>query len=98
MVEVFANTEEIPVATLSQALTIGQTELHTTAGVNPSSLASGEFRIMLGKEILKVESGASTTAWKVQRELEGSSQATHSIGTSIFHEFTAGAAEALRAD
>jgi hypothetical protein len=68
------------VTTLSAAITtVGQTAISVTSGAN---IANGN-QIMIGIEVLLVTAGGGTTALTVQRGYNGTTAATHIIGTTV---------------
>lgn len=84
--EKFANNFE---TTLAAAVTTTSATTLTTAAAAPAALQTGEFRILIDSEIMRVVSGQSGTAWTVERGLEGTAAATHSNAAPVVHELTA---------
>jgi hypothetical protein len=78
---------------LKAELKAGAKELETEAAAPPALHAEGQFRIVLGNEILLIEGpSADTTKWKIlERAAEGSVEATHAAGVSIYNILTAAA-------
>jgi hypothetical protein len=90
--ELVANTFAA-ITTVATKLELGSTTLKVEAAAPAALQATGQFRIVIGTEVLLVTAGASTTTWTVARAREGSTEATHAVGANIEHELTA---EALR--
>jgi len=95
--ELIANS---PVPGTVTALTKVKTELKTgvkellvEAAAPPALHAEGQFRIIIDHEILLIEGpSAATTTWKIlERAAEGSSEAAHAVGASVYHMLTAAA-------
>lgn len=83
--ESFSNDAE---TSLSAAIsTTGQTSI--TVASASGFPASGEYRIRIDNEILKVTAGHGTTTWTVVRGQEGTSAATHSNSSVVSHVLTA---------
>ena len=89
--ELLANTEG-PLTTLEKELKTGETTLKATVAAPSALQASGQFRVVIGKEILLVTAGASGKAWTVARAQEGTSEENHPNGSEISHELTAAGA------
>jgi hypothetical protein len=95
--ELFANSPTIstlPTVAIAKSATelkTGETTLHTEAAAPPALRASGQFRIIIGSEIMLVTGGASGTSWTVTRKIEESTEAAHPSGSSIYNVLTAGA-------
>jgi hypothetical protein len=85
MAELYANDFT---TTLSSGCTSGATSI-TTAAAAPAALQGGEFRIVIGSELLLVTAGESTTTWTVTRGIEGTSAAAHIAGVAVAHVLTA---------
>jgi hypothetical protein len=99
MAELFANTKE-PIALLAALITSGAKTLTvtSTSKMPANLLLSGEFRIILGEEIMMISSIGTGTNWTIlARGLEGTTAKSHTVaeGASIFHKFTAGAASTI---
>jgi Right handed beta helix region len=77
--------------TLKAELKTGAKELEVEAAAPAALHAEGQFRIVLGSEILLIEGpSAATTKWKVlERAAEGSTEASHASGASVYHILTA---------
>jgi len=96
--ELFANSsipgEVVPIATLSASITAEQTTI-TVSSVPPANLQNpGQFRILIGHEIILVTGGNNSTTWNVIRGSEGSEAQIHSIDSPIYHIMTTGGFEA----
>jgi hypothetical protein len=95
--ELFANSPTIgtlpsvAIAKSATELKAGETTLHTEAPAPSALQASGQFRIVISSEIMIVTAGASGTSWTVTRKAEGSTEASHPAGSSIYNVLTAGA-------
>jgi hypothetical protein len=85
----------VALTTLATEATAEATTIKTNAAAPVALQAAGQFRIVLGSEIMIVTAGATTTTWTVTRKAEGSAAAIHAVGTSVFHFLTAEALEAL---
>jgi hypothetical protein len=83
--------------TLKVELKVGAKELEAEAAAPSGLHAEGQFRIVLGNELLLVEGpSAATTKWKIlERAAEGSTEAAHAAGTSIYHVLTAAALKSV---
>ncbi len=79
--------------TLTAELHTGVKEMSVAAAAPPALRASGQFRVVLNSEILLIEGpSAATTTWKIlERAAEGSTEAAHVSGTSIYNILTAAA-------
>ena len=79
--------------TLSAELHTGANEMSVGAAAPAALHAAGQFRIVLGSEILLIEGpSAATTTWKIlERAAEGSTEASHASGTSVYNILTAAA-------
>jgi len=66
----------------SAPLTAGATSMTVTAATNFPS--SGNYNILMGREILTVTAGQSTTTWTVTRAALGSTATAHQSGDSIY--------------
>lgn len=95
--ENIANTsipgEVTTLTTLAKEVTSVATEIEVNAKPPAALEASGQFRIVVGKEIMLVTAGQTTTKWTVTRKVEGTTAAAYASGTPIFHFLTA---EALK--
>jgi hypothetical protein len=82
--------------TLTAELHTGVKEMSVAAAAPPSLHASGQFRVVLNSEIILIEGpSAATTTWKIlERAAEGSTEAAHVSGTSIYNILTAAALKA----
>ena len=96
--ELFANTPTpgtaAPITTLTAnggSITSGATSFNVGAPAPAALQGSGQFRILIDSEYMIVTGGASTTTWTVTRGAEGSTAASHTDNTSIYHLVTAGA-------
>jgi len=79
--------------TLNGAILAGDTSLIVASfAAFPSS---GQYRILIGDELLIVTAGQATLTWTVTRGAEGTTAAAHANGASIYHTLTA--ASLLRA-
>ncbi len=67
-------------AAISSTTATSVTVNSTTAAHFPSS---GQFRILIGSEILLVTAGAGTTTWTVTRHMDSTTAATHTSGTTV---------------
>src|SRR5207247_4762369 len=72
--------------TLNGAILAGDTSLIVTSAA--SFPASGQFRILIGDELLLVTAVAGTT-FTVTRGIENTTAAAHANGASIYHTLTA---------
>jgi len=63
------------------------------AVVSAMGFTTGDFRILIDSEIMKV-TGVSGTTLTVARHQEGTSAASHTNGTAVYHVLTAGALDA----
>lgn len=86
MAERFANNFE---TTLAAAIVSTSATTITTAAAAAAVLQSGEFRIIIGSEILKVTGGQAGTSWTVERGIENTTAATHLNGVPVTHILTA---------
>jgi hypothetical protein len=79
--------------TLKVELKTGAKELEVAAPAPAALHAEGQFRIVLGSEILLIEGPSAATAkWKVlERAAEGSTEASHAAGASVYNILTAAA-------
>jgi len=85
MSEKFANYVE---TTLSAAIaTTGALNIPVVSATGFPS--SPEYRVRIDDELFIVTSGAGTTTWGVVRGAEGTTAATHTIGTRVAHVLTA---------
>ena len=82
-------------STLSGSIDASQTTL-VVASATPFP-TSGNFRIRIGTELLKVTGVASTT-FTVVRSQEGTPASSHASGENVDYELTAGAMDAIRAE
>jgi hypothetical protein len=84
--------EEPPIAVLESGI---NATVETINVVSPVALADlkgpGQFRIRIDHEVLLVESGQTTKAWKVKRAVEGPGATSHATNAQIFHPLTRGA-------
>jgi hypothetical protein len=78
---------------LKAELKTGAKELEVEAAAPAALHAEGQFRIVLGSEILLIEGpSAATTKWKIlERAAEGSTEAAHVAGTGVYNILTAAA-------
>src|SRR5438128_10489511 len=73
--------------TLNGAILAGDTSLIVASfAAFPSS---GQYRILIGDELLIVTAGQGTLTWTVTRGAEGTTAAAHADGASIYHTLTA---------
>jgi hypothetical protein len=79
--------------TLKAELKTGVKEMSVGAAAPLALQAQGQFRVVLNSEILLIEGpSAATTTWKIlERAAEGSSEAAHANGTSVYNILTAAA-------
>jgi hypothetical protein len=94
--ELFANSptpgQNVSLTTLNAAVTTTNATTITTLAAAPAVLqGAGQFRVIIDSEILIVTAGATGTSWTVVRGAEGSTAATHSNGTAVYHSLTADA-------
>lgn len=82
--------EVVPIATLAREVLIGDTAIEVTVKPTPSLESAGQFRIIIGQEIMLVTGGQATTQWTVSREQEGSVAAAHPKGMLVYHFLTVG--------
>ncbi len=82
--------------TLKAELKAGAKELEVAAAAPAELHAEGQFRIVLGSEIIVIEGpSAATTKWKIlERAAEGSTEVSHTVGTSVYNILTAAALKA----
>src|SRR5437870_13319660 len=72
--------------TLNGAILAGDTSLVVTSfAAFPSS---GQYRILIGDELLLVTAGQGTLTWTVTRGAGGTTAAAHADGASISHTLT----------
>jgi len=93
MTELLANSPTVgyPAAVTTLAIACGSSDTTiTTGGAAPATLLGGQFRAIIGTEILLVTAGQAGTSWTVQRGMEGSIAAAHLSGAPIYHVWTAG--------
>ena len=74
--------------TLAAPMLVGDLTATVTAAA-PAALQAGQFRIVIGSEILLVTAGADTTTWTVTRGVEGTTPAAHAGGATVTHVLTA---------
>jgi hypothetical protein len=84
-VESYANTQTWTVGV--GGITNVATSLPVSAAAT-GNLATGQFRILIGTELLLVTGGNATTTWTVTRGVEGTTAASHSAGDVITHVLT----------
>jgi len=90
-------------ATLTAELTAGQTKVKVTTPAPTALQASGQFRVVIGEEIMVVVGGASSNEWTVERgaavagESVTPTEASHAVGAQVLHYLTVGALKALGA-
>ncbi len=79
--------------TLTSELKTGVNEMSVGAAAPAALHTEGQFRVVLNSEILLIEGpSAATTTWKIlERAVEGSSEAAHVVGTSVYNILTAAA-------
>ncbi len=82
-------------STLSSSIDSSQTTL-SVASATPFP-TTGNFRIRIGSELLKV-TGVSGTTFTVARGQEGTTGVSHGSGENVDYELTAGAMDAIRAE
>jgi hypothetical protein len=92
MTEQFANG---PFSSLNGAITSGALTLVVNSATNYST--SGNFRILVGSEIMLV-TGVSGTTFTVTRAQEGTAAAAHADGSQVIQLVTAGALAQLKLD
>jgi len=73
--------------TLNGAILAGDTSLIVASFASFPS--SGQYRILIGDELLIVTAGQGTLTWTVTRAAESTTAAAHANGASIFHTLTA---------
>lgn len=77
--------------TLAAAITdTSGTSITVTSG---ASFPAAPFIISIGTECLEVTSKGSGTDWTVVRGYESSTAATHTNGTAVYHDWSAGEAD-----
>lgn len=87
--------EDVPFTVLAAAITSTTATSITLIDEPPAALLSaGQFRIVVGSEIMLDTTGASGLTRTVTRGVEGSTRATHVIGSAVKHYLTAGALDA----
>jgi hypothetical protein len=74
-------------------LRTGVKELSVEAAAPAALHEAGQFRVIIDHEILLIEGpSAATTTWKILgRAAEGSSEAAHAVGASVYNMLTAAA-------
>lgn len=77
--------------TLTQLTTTG-----TTLYVSQAAPADSGFRILIDSELMQVSAGGTTTTWTVTRNIEGTTLASHDIGSAVIVVLSAGSLDALR--
>jgi hypothetical protein len=79
--------------TLKAELKTGVKEMSVGAAAPLALQAQGQFRVVLNSEILLIEGPSSaTTNWKIlERAAEGSTEASHAAGASVYNILTAAA-------
>src|ERR1700723_3177630 len=77
---------------LKAELKTGAKELSVEAAAPTALQAEGQFRIVIDHEILLIEGpSAKTPTWKIlERAVEGSSEAAHAVGASVYNMLTVG--------
>jgi Flp pilus assembly protein TadG len=75
----FNNT--VVATTLSAAITNSQTSI--TVSSKTGFPSSGQYRIVVGSEVMLVTAGAGTTTWTVTRAQDGTSKAAASNGAAV---------------
>lgn len=87
----------VALTTLSSELKTGVTTMEVGAAAPAALQGYGQFRVVVGSEIILVEaSSASSTKWTVlERKAEGSTEAAHAAGASVYHFLTRSALENL---
>src|SRR5208282_2860057 len=88
-----------PIALVATAeLKTGETKLKVSEKPPTGLEAAGQFRIIIGSEILLVTGGQTTEEWTVTRNVgEGSKEANHAVGAPIYHALTKEAIEEILA-
>src|SRR5271154_3067142 len=77
---------------LSAELKTGITKVKVKAAPPAALQATGQFRIVIGSEIMLIEGTSSSTEWTIlERKAEGSTEANHLINTAVYHYLNAGA-------
>ncbi len=94
MSERFSNRAQ---STLDTTINDAVTSLDVASGEGALFPDSGDFRILIGTEILLCTARSSDTL-TVERGAEGTTAAAHSAGVAVTHIVTAGGLEAYRAD
>ena len=90
--ERFANQAS---TTLSSAIGSGDLSISVQAATNFPG--SPEFRVRLGQELMLV-TGVVGTTWTVTRGVEGTTAASHAIGTAVVAVLTGGGLDEMRAE
>jgi hypothetical protein len=97
--ENIANTSVIgevaALTSLSAECTSGATTIQVTSKPPATLEAAGQFHIIVGKEIMLVTGGQTTTTWTVSRAQENTTAEAYATGTSIFNYLTAAALKSL---
>lgn len=70
--------------TLSAELKTGETTMKWTVAPPTPLHGPGQFRVIIGSEIILCEAGSSTTVKILERKAESSTEANHTNGTSIY--------------
>jgi hypothetical protein len=78
------------ITTLTAELKTGETTLHAAAAAPSVLQATGQFRIVVGNEIMIVTAGAGGTSWTVTRKAEGTTEVAHAVGATIYYILSAG--------
>lgn len=76
--------------TLSANMLIGATSLTLSAGQGAAFPSSGNFRILIGSELILVGARATDTLSSLTRGIEGTAAAAHTAGDAVTHITTAG--------
>lgn len=85
----------VALGTLTAEAAKGAGTLKVSSAAPTALQATGQFRVVIDKEIFLVTAGGATTTWTAVPEQEGSTGAAHLVGAQIFHFLTAGALKAL---
>jgi hypothetical protein len=73
---------------LTSPMLVGDDHAHVLAAA-PAALQGGQFRAVIGSEIVIVTAGQSGTTWTITRAAEGTTAAAHAAGVSVAHVLTA---------
>jgi hypothetical protein len=85
-------------STLAADITSSATSLTVASGDGTKFPSSGNFRLLIGTEILIAGARSGDTISSLTRGAEGTAAAAHSTSDAVTHILTAGALDAVRAD